>query len=93
MKCSDVGNLSMAVNPSAAPAGLGRTRFFLRYARSVAPWLHPPRWLFHVLINGFLDQACKPCRVAVVVSCNPVGALVASCQLGCVIRMHTVKSA
>ncbi|KAK9838314.1 hypothetical protein WJX81_004064 [Elliptochloris bilobata] len=40
----------------ASPAGLGRTRFFLRYARSIAPWFHPPRWLFHILINGFLDQ-------------------------------------
>jgi hypothetical protein len=38
-------------------AGIGRTRFFLRYARSIAPWLHPPGWLFDILINAFLDQA------------------------------------
>jgi len=54
-------------------AGIGRTRFFLRYARSIAPWLHPPGWLFDILINAFLDQArtalarpllqplCRPC--------------------------------
>ena len=59
----------MAINPSAAPAGLGRTRFFLRYARSVAPWLHPPRWLFHVLINGFLDQARRREAVVLPLQC------------------------
>jgi hypothetical protein len=36
---------------------LGRTRFFTRYARSIAPWFHPPRWLFNIFLNAFLDQA------------------------------------
>ena len=37
-------------------AGVGRTRFFSRYSRSIAPRLHPPRWLFNLALNDFLDQ-------------------------------------
>ena len=27
-----------------------------RYARSIAPKFHPPRWLFSIALNRFLDQ-------------------------------------
>jgi hypothetical protein len=36
--------------------GFGRTRMFIRYARSIAPWFHPPRWLFSIGANYFVDQ-------------------------------------
>ncbi|EIE25663.1 ISP domain-containing protein [Coccomyxa subellipsoidea C-169] len=39
------------------PAGVGRTRFFTRYVRNIAPQLHPPHWLFNIFLNAFLDQA------------------------------------
>ena len=39
-------------------AGFGRTRMFIRYARSIAPWFHPPRWLFSIGANYFVDQVC-----------------------------------
>lgn len=38
--------------------GLGRTRFFTRYVRNIAPQFHPPHWLFNIFLNAFLDQAC-----------------------------------
>lgn len=38
-------------------AGVGRTRFFTRYVRNIAPQLHPPHWLFNIFLNAFLDQA------------------------------------
>eukprot|EP00891_Asterochloris_glomerata_P009043 jgi/Astpho2/9043/Aster-x1561 len=38
------------------PVGLGRTRFIARYIRSLAPNLHPPRWLTSIFLNRFLDQ-------------------------------------
>ena len=37
-------------------AGFGKTRFFTRYARNIAPWFHPPHWLFNIVLNQFLDQ-------------------------------------
>ncbi|CAK0757071.1 hypothetical protein CVIRNUC_002509 [Coccomyxa viridis] len=39
-----------------SPAGFGKTRFFTRYARNIAPWFHPPHWLFNIVLNQFLDQ-------------------------------------
>lgn len=37
-------------------AGFGKTRFFTRYVRNIAPQFHPPRWLFNIFLNQFLDQ-------------------------------------
>ncbi|CAL5227269.1 g10200 [Coccomyxa viridis] len=39
-----------------SPAGFGKTRFFTRYVRNIAPQFHPPRWLFNIFLNQFLDQ-------------------------------------
>ena len=41
---------------SRLSTGFGRTRFFSRAARNVVPWLHPPRWLFGMNLNSFVDQ-------------------------------------
>lgn len=40
----------------ATPLGLGRTRLFIRYARSVAPSIRVPRPLLAMGLNGFLDS-------------------------------------
>ena len=44
-------------------AGFGKTRFFTRYARNIAPWFHPPHWLFNIVLNQFLDQV-RPSQLA-----------------------------
>lgn len=49
-------------------AGFGRTRMFIRYARSIAPWLHPPRWLFSIGANYFVDQVCPDAQAWSLVS-------------------------
>lgn len=38
------------------PAGFGKTRFMSRYVRSIAPKVHPPRWLVSIALNRFVDQ-------------------------------------
>ncbi len=47
MSAAEVGDLA---------AGFGKTRFFTRYVRNIAPQFHPPRWLFNIFLNQFLDQ-------------------------------------
>lgn len=39
-----------------SPTGVGRSRLFVRYARSLAPWLPIPRWLLALGLNDFVDQ-------------------------------------
>jgi len=39
-----------------SPLAVGRSRLFVRYARSIAPWLPVPRWLLAMGLNGFVDQ-------------------------------------
>ena len=51
--------VTRAFDSALAKPGFGRTRFFTRYARSIAPWFHPPRWVFNIFLNAFLDQACS----------------------------------
>lgn len=38
-------------------AETGKCRLFVRYARNIAPWFHPPGWAFNIILNNFLDQA------------------------------------
>lgn len=42
-------------------AGFGRSRFFSRAVRKALPWLHPPRWLFAISTNAFVDQVLLLC--------------------------------
>jgi Pheophorbide a oxygenase len=37
------GRTAFIVSFYALPTGLGRSRLLARYARSIAPWFHPPR--------------------------------------------------
>ncbi|KAK9814291.1 hypothetical protein WJX72_003521 [[Myrmecia] bisecta] len=50
------GNTRFIAGFYAMPIGTGRTRFFTRYARNIAPKIHPPRWLIHIALNSFVDQ-------------------------------------
>ncbi|BDA43850.1 Protein TIC 55, chloroplastic [Coccomyxa sp. Obi] len=50
------GNTRFITAFYCCPAGLGRTRFFTRYVRNIAPQFHPPHWLFNIFLNAFLDQ-------------------------------------
>lgn len=53
-------------------AGIGRSRFLTRYARSSFTWLPFPRWLQAILLNQFLDQVPLPaaCEAQLCILCH-----------------------